>query len=124
MTPKLISHPSDLVTSREEVCRGFLSQAKSKSQKAAPYVQEAKELWSALHKVTHPDQLFESTPIRTLATAMGFSDKAQRYFSDVELREAIKPVLDLITKNSGDDFRTEILYRFLLTRGDTLGGET
>jgi type II restriction enzyme len=54
---------------------------------------------------------------------MGFSDKAQRYFSDAELREAIKPVLDLITKRSGSDFRTEILYRFLLTRGDTLGGE-
>jgi type II restriction enzyme len=54
---------------------------------------------------------------------MGFSDKAQRYFPETELREAIKPVLDLITKNSGSDFRTEILYRFLLTRGDTLGGE-
>src|SRR3989338_795744 len=109
MTPKLIRTASDLVTSREEVCRGFLSQAQAKSQKATPYVQEA--------------QLFESVELRTLATAMGFSDKAQRYFSDPQLREAIKPVLDMISKNTGSDFRTEILYRFLLTRGDTLGGE-
>ena len=123
MTPKLIRHASDLVTSRQEVCRGFLSQAQSKSQKAIPYVQEAQQLWSALQKVSRPDQLFESVPLRTLATAMGFSDKAQRYFPDTELREAIKPVLDVITKNSGSDFRTELLYRFLLTRGDTLGGE-
>lgn len=123
MTPKLIRKASDLVTSREEVCRGFLSQAQAKSQKAAPYVQEAQKLWAALQKVSQPAQLFEVVELRTLATAMGFSDKAQRYFSDPELREAIKPVLDLITKNSGSDFRTEILYRFLLTRGDTLGGE-
>src|SRR3989338_964461 len=123
MTPKLISRASDLVTSREEVCRGFLSQAQAKSQKAAPYVQEAQELWSALQKVSQPTQLLESVELRTLATAMGFSEKAQRYFSDRELREAIKPILDLISKNSGSDFRTEILYRFLLTRGDTLGGQ-
>ncbi len=62
-------------------------------------------------------------PLRTLATAMGFSDKAQSYFSDTELRDLITPVLELISKNSGSNFRTEILYRFLLTRGDTLGGE-
>jgi len=123
MTPKLIRHASDLVTSPEEVCRGFLNQAQSKNQKAAPYVQEAQELWSALQQISQPDQLFDRVPLRTLATAMGFSDKAQRYFSDDELREAIKPVLDLITKSSQADFRTEILYRFLLTRGDTLGGE-
>ena len=123
MTPKLIRRASDLVTSREEVCRGFLGQAQSKSQKATPYVQEAQELWSTLQQVSQPDQLFDRVPLRTLATAMGFSDKAQGYFPEAELREAIKPVLDLITKKSGGDFRTEILYRFLLTRGDTLGGE-
>lgn len=123
MTPTLVRQASDLVTSREEVCRGFLGQAQAKSQKATPYVQEAQALWSMLQQVAHPDQLFDAVPLRTLATAMGFSDKAQRYFSDAELREAIQPVLDLITKNHQADFRTEILYRFLLTRGDTLGGE-
>ena len=123
MIPKLISRASDLVTSREEVCRGFLSQAKAKSQKATPHVKEAQELWSNLQQVSNPDQLFDAVPLRTLATAMGFSDKAQGYFSDAELHEAIKPVLDVIAKSHQADFRTEILYRFLLTRGDTLGGE-
>ena len=123
MTPKLIRRASNLVTSRKEVCRGFLGQAQAKNQKAAPFVREAQELWVALQRVSRPDQLFNTVPLRTLATAMGFSDKAQRYFSDAELREAIKPVLDLITKNNEVDFRLEILYRFLLTRGDTLGGE-
>lgn len=123
MTPKLIRRASDLVTSREEVCRGFLSQAQSKNQKAAPYVQEAQELWSVLQQISQPNQLFDRVPLQTLATAMGFSDKAQGYFSDDELREAIKPVLDVIAKDGQTDFRTEILYRFLLTRGDTLGGE-
>lgn len=123
MTPKLICRASDLVTSREEVCRGFLSQAQAKSQKATPYIKETQELWSSLQKISHPDQLFDAVPLRTLATAMGFSDKAQGYFSDAELREAIKPVLGLITKSHQTDFRMEILYRFLLTRGDTLGGE-
>ena len=120
MTPKLIRRASDLVTSREEVCRGFLSQAQAKSQKATPYVQEAQKLWVTLQKVSEPARLFEAVELRTLATAMGFSDKAQRYFPDAELREAIKPVLDLISKNSGSDFRTEVLYRFLLTRFERL----
>jgi hypothetical protein len=123
MTPRLISRSSDLVTLPQEICRGFLSQAQSKTQKATPYVREAKELWVVLQQISHPNQLFDKIPLRTLATAMGFSDKAQSYFSDGELREAINPVLDLIAKDSGADFRTEILYRFLLTRGDTLGGE-
>ncbi len=122
MIPKLISQASDLVTSREEVCQGFLGQAQSKTQKATPYVQEAQQLWVTLQGVTRSNELFDRVPLQTLATAMGFSDKAQHYFSVTELREAIEPVLELITKNCGGDFRTEIFYRFLLTRGDTLGG--
>lgn len=121
MIPKVIRRASDLVTSHEEVCRGFLSQAQAKSQKATPYVKEAQELWSKLQTIVHLDNVVDTIPLRTLATAMGFSDKSQGYFSDAELHESIKPVLDVIAKSR--DFRTEILYRFLLTRGDTLGGE-
>jgi type II restriction enzyme len=57
-----------------------------------------------------------------LITAAGFSDKAANYFSSSELEDALLKVLQEIEKKAGPDWQTEIIYRFLLTRGDTLGG--
>ena len=123
MLPKCIRKSTDLVTSRQATCAGFLAQARAKGQKAAPFVKEAAELWSALQQSKDIHALVSSVSLEQLATAVGFSDKAQRYFSDEELRQAINTELEAIAKRCGESFREEILYRFLLTRGDTLGGE-
>jgi hypothetical protein len=57
-----------------------------------------------------------------LITAAGFSDKATNYFSPADLESALLKVLQEIENKAGSDWQTEIVYRFLLTRGDTLGG--
>lgn len=52
----------------------------------------------------------------------GFSDKARSQLTEAELNGAIKKVLTRIYKEAGSEFREDILYRYLLTKGDTLGG--
>lgn len=121
MSPTVPSANS-LITSREATCAGFLVQAKAKGQRTAPYVKEATRLWETLQQTASVDEVIELIPLKTLATAVGFSDKARRYFTDEELRESIRAVLNTIRAQVDDRFREEILYRYLLTRGDTLGG--
>lgn len=123
MPSPIIKSAKDLVTSREAVCAGFLAQARAKGTRASPYVKEAEELWETLQGVESAQAAISKVPLDKLATAIGFSDKARGHFSDEELRESVKAELEVIHKRGGGRFREEILYRFLLTRGDTLGGE-
>jgi len=118
-----VQSANSLVTSREATCAGFLAQAKAKGQRTSPYVKEATRLWDTLQKAASVDEVIELVHLMTLATAVGFSDKARRYFTEDELRESIRAVLNTIRAQADDHFREEILYRYLLTRGDTLGGE-
>jgi len=123
MTPKFIKTANDLQTKHRAICDGFLAQALQKTEKAEPYVEEAKTFYGVLKKVKSVDELLASQKYRKdLASACGFSDKARSQLTEVELNGAIKKVLTRIYKSAGSDFREEILYRYLLTKGDTLGG--
>jgi type II restriction enzyme len=102
---------------------GFLQQALRKTKEANPYVDHAKQLLDKLQIALKPQDLIDIEEIRgDLITAAGFSDKATNYFSSSELEKALLEILQEIEKKAGPDWRTEIVYRFLLTRGDTLGG--
>lgn len=123
MVPKSVTGLKSLVTSRQATCAGFLAQARAKGQKAAPYVREATQLWALLQKAKDVLDVIRIVPLKTLAAAIGFSDKARGYFSEHELSESIRTELDAIGKRCGAIFREEMLYRFLLTKGDALGGQ-
>jgi type II restriction enzyme len=113
----------DLVTPIDATQSGFLQQALRKTKEASPYVDRAKQLLDKLQVVQKPQELVGIQEIRDdLITAAGFSDKATNYFSSSELENALLEVLQEIEKKAGTQWRTEIIYRFLLTRGDTLGG--
>ena len=72
MSPTVPS-PNSLVTSREATCAGFLAQAKAKGQRTSPYVKEATRLWDTLQNAASVDDVIELVPLKTLATAVGFS---------------------------------------------------
>ncbi len=57
-----------------------------------------------------------------LISAAGFSLKAKGHLSKPELDSAIKRVLEEVKSQAGDDFREEIVYRYMLIMGDALGG--
>ncbi len=123
MIPKFIKNAGDLQTKHRAICDGFLAQALQKTKKADPFVEEAIVFYKALKKVKSIEELLSSPKYRDdLASACGFSNKAQSQLTEAELNVAIKKVLTRIHKEAGLEFRENILYRYLLTKGDTLGG--
>lgn len=123
MEPKFIRSPHDFVTSRYSTRAGFLEQALRRTKEANQYVTQAHQLMNTLQQSKDPRSLVDIEEIRyQLIAAAGFSDKAANYFTTSELKDKLVQVLITIQKEAGADWRAEILYRFLLTKGDTLGG--
>lgn len=124
MVPKHISRALDLVTSHHAICNGFLNQALAKTQKATPYIEEALSFWHALQEVKDVLRLLQLPEYREqLLASAGFSDKALNHLSDEELNQSLIKVFETIFQRAGKHFREEILFRYLLTKGDALGGQ-
>ncbi len=118
----LISADS-LVTPYEQTRAGFVAMALEKNRKATPYAEEAKVLKSLTQKVKKPSQLLNISEIRqSVLTAAGISGKAANYLTEEDKTEAIRNLIENFLEPSGKDFIDELIYRFLLTRGDALGG--
>lgn len=123
MIPRFIKSATDLQTEHRAICDGFLAQALQKTEKAEPFVKNAKAFYQALKKVKSVEELLASSRYRNdLASACGFSDKARSQLTEAELNGAIRKVLTRTYKEARSEFRENILYRYLLTKGDTLGG--
>ena len=114
---------SDLITPHEETRAGFISLALEKNRFATPYVQKAKVLRVLASRVETPKQLLQMGEIQdSLLTAAGLSDKAKNYLHEADKRKAINGLIENFLEPSGKSFVDELVYRFLLTRGDSLGG--
>lgn len=114
----------DLITPPEITRKGFLEQALSKNEKVKPFIGKAKVLYAELQKTQKPENLIGNKKIHAdLITAAGFSDKSIKYFNDDQLAKAVIDVIKIIGNQAGSNWREEIVYRFLLIRGDSLGGE-
>ena len=108
-----------LITPYEETRAGFISLALEKNRKSTPFVEEAKALKVLAAKAKTPKELLR---INSLLTAAGISDKAKNHLQDKDKKKAIAGLIENFLEPSGKSFVDELVYRFLLTRGDTLGG--
>jgi len=123
MKPNFIKSSQDLQTKHRDICDGFIFQALQKTQKAIPFVKRAKDFSVAINSVSNVDELLALTDYRDdLIASCGFSDKAKSKLTQEELTVAMKKVLREVLKFSGDGFKDEIIFRYLLTKGDALGG--
>jgi type II restriction enzyme len=121
--PSHIRRPEDLVTKRLAVREGFLNQALVKMTKAAAYVRQARELRTKLEAVNRIDDLVRITELRDdLLFAVGFSEKAIDNLSAAELNTALDRMLQTVHQRYPDCWQEELVFRFLLTKGDSLGG--
>jgi type II restriction enzyme len=59
---------------------------------------------------------------KPLLTAAGLSDKALNYFQDEDKTKAIEELVTNFLEPAGSDFVDEVVYRYLLIKGDSLGG--
>jgi len=113
----------DLITPYEATRAGFVALALEKNRKATPFVAEARALKAEALKVHEPLELIKIKSIRpSLLTAAGISDKAEKYLQEEDKLKAIKELTTNFLKPAGKEFVEELVYRFLLTRGDQLGG--
>ncbi len=118
-----LSSGDSLITSYEETRAGFVSLALEKNRKATPLVAEARALKVSASKANKPQDLLKIESIRaSLLTASGISDKAQKHLTDEDQNEAIQGLIDNFLEPAGDKFIEELVYRFLLIKGDSLGG--
>lgn len=118
-----IRSAEDLITTREQTRAGFVEAALEKNRKAQPYIEEAKTLKSYASQAKKPIDLLKMYEIRKgLLTASGLSDKSLKYFEDSDKDEAICKMIKEFLEPAGEGFVDELIYRFLLIRGDSLGG--
>ncbi|MFH1893463.1 MAG: AvaI/BsoBI family type II restriction endonuclease [Candidatus Zixiibacteriota bacterium] len=123
MTLSSVRSSADLVTSHRAVCDGFLLQALTKTQKATPYTEKARDFFRILSAIQDISGIGSRADIQEqLLFAAGFSDKARSHLTGEELSRALQRVLESIASHTPDGWREELVYRYLLTRGDSLGG--
>jgi type II restriction enzyme len=118
-----ISQASDLVTNHEQTRQGFLEIALEKNKQADPYVDQAKALFHELLAANVPSDILDLSTIRpAVLAASGLSTKALKYLTSEDKNDAIEQLITKVLEPAGDKFRDELVYRFLLIRGDALGG--
>src|SRR3990167_8604918 len=113
----------DLETTYEAIRAGFVALALEKNRRATPFVAEARALKAAASAAKTPRDLVNLTQIQAgLLTAAGVSDKAANHLQDADKLEAVNGLIQNFLEPAGSNFVEELVFRFLLTRGDTLGG--
>lgn len=119
----LISSVEDLLTSRDETRAGFISMALEKNLLATKYVDDAKALKAIASSVEKPKDLLGLIDIRkALLSASGLSDKSLKHLTDGDKTKAISGLIETFLEPAGVSFPDELVYRYLLTKGDALGG--
>jgi len=118
-----IKKADDLVTSREQTRAGFIAFALEKNRRSTPIIEEAKTFRILASKSKTAKGLLKIKDIRpALITAAGLSDKAETYFSETDKDKAILNLIENFLEPAGEYFIDEVVYRYLLIKGDSLGG--
>ena len=113
----------NLRTTYEAIRAGFVALALEKNRRATPFVAQARALKAAASRARTPLDLLNISDIQSaLLTAAGVSDKATNHLEAADKREAVTGLIENFLEPAGTDFVEELVFRFLLTRGDTLGG--
>ncbi len=120
---RFIKNSASLVTPYEQTRAGFVALALEKNKAGTPYVEEAKVLKVEASKAKTPVNLLKVKSIRpALLTASGVSEKAAGHLTDKNKTDAIRGLVENFLEPAGKDFVDELVYQFLLTKGDSLGG--
>ena len=118
-----LSTSADLLTAPEDIRAGFVALALERSRQATPFVEQARALKVSAMSAKYPNDLLEIEEIQAaLLTAAGFSDKATKQTEKKDQIRAIRDFIEEFLEPAGTNFVEELVYRFLLTRGDSLGG--
>ena len=120
---KYITNPDSLVTTHDEIRSGFLSIALEKNRVGDPYVQNALAFKAMVSGTRNADELLNIKEVQPfLITASGLSDKALTHLNEEDQKLAVKELIDKFLKPAGDNYIDEATFRYLLIKGDAVGG--
>ncbi|MEE9432583.1 MAG: AvaI/BsoBI family type II restriction endonuclease [Melioribacteraceae bacterium] len=124
MINKYVNKASELITTHESRRAGFLEYALRKSKESIPYIDKAKALKLILEKNTKkPKDILKLDEIKNSCyEAAGVSVKATNYLSDEDLNKILVEFIKEFLEPAGKHYIDELIYRYLLTLGDALGG--
>jgi len=113
----------ELITPRQETRAGFVAMALEKNSMATVYVEEARALKVIAGSASKPSDLLDVNDIRPgLLSAAGLSEKALSHLDETAKTDAILGLIKNFLEPAGPAFPDELVYRYLLTKGDSLGG--
>ncbi len=118
-----LAKSEDLVTTYEQVRAGFVALALERNRRSTPTVEQARSLKTIATKVDKPSGLISVPSIKSaLLTAAGVSEKAASHMLPQDKNEAIQGLVANFLEPAGQAFIEELVFRFLLTKGDAIGG--
>jgi len=118
-----LNSSTNLETTYEATRAGFVALALEKNNRATPYVSEARVLQEAAFQAKNPNELLRIKGIQNgLLTAAGLSDKSVTHLQPEDKETAVKELIKNFLEPAGNKFVEELVFRFLLIRGDALGG--
>lgn len=113
----------DLKTTYEEYRAGFIAFALEKNKRSTPYIERARALKVAASVAKTPKDLLYLEDIQdALLYASGISDKAKKFLTEDDKRESINNLIENFLEPAGKEFIDELIFRYLLFQGDSLGG--
>ncbi|MEW5796286.1 MAG: AvaI/BsoBI family type II restriction endonuclease [Candidatus Zixiibacteriota bacterium] len=119
---RVVKDPNDLVTAPRETTRGFIIQATEKMTRAGLVVKEALEIERKLNRAATAEEILRDPSLTSVVlSCAGLSTKAQGHLNKRQLKDIARAAIDEIASTKGELGR-QILFRFLLTAGDSLGG--
>lgn len=120
---KYITSLEDLITTHEQTRAGFLAIALEKNMVGDPYVKQALTFKSMVSHTKGPDDFLTMPSIRPfMLTAAGLSEKSLQHLDSEDHTMVVKELIDKFLKPAGRAYIDETICRFLLTKGDAVGG--
>lgn len=118
-----IQTPKDLETTYAAKRAGFLEIALRKNKEALPYIDEAKALKAIAELYLNPKDMANDERTKApLAEASGVSTKASNYIKQEDIDGIVIEFISNFLEPAGENFVDELVYRYLLSKGDALGG--
>lgn len=123
MRNKFVTSAESLITNHAETRAGFLNIALEKNRAGDPFVKNAFAFKAMVAHTKTPDDLLTVKEIRPfLVTAAGLSDKSLAYLNEADRMLAVEELIEKFLKPAGASYIDEVIFRYLLIKGDTVGG--
>lgn len=119
-----VNSADDLVTTHEARRAGFLEAVLRRSREEAPYLERANALYAKIKaKTKSADEVIRLAELQdALLDAAGVSKKARMCLDAADKKHLLFEFLKKVIEPTGDKYADEIVYRYLMSLGEQLGG--